>query len=280
MFSFVPTMARELSVGSNLHTALALGLMLAGGSLANAASPSGKTSWAARPNGEDVARAYPKDAARRGEPGQAVIACRADAKGRLSPCIPLAMANASFAVGALKLGPIFRLRPTTSTGDSVEGLVVVIPIQFTIDGSRSPDLVFAFGSPAFLLSPGEGVDSIACGTAEGPRSCTAHPFAWREDVPLAESAAVAAPLAERPDSTLDCKVGGEGGLKDCVLTGEFTDPERARLMALIAKLRAPERTHDGRPIAGGRIVVPMIWRALSQVAVTYLKFDPAAADPP
>lgn len=245
-----------------------------------AAPPSGETTWAARPNGEDVARAYPKDAARRSKPGQAVIACRADAKGRLSPCIPLAMSDSSFAVGALKLGPIFRLRPTTSTGESVEGLVVVIPIRFTVDGSRSPDLVFAFGSPAFLLIPGEGAGSIACGTPDAPRSCTAHPFAWREDVGLKESAAVVAPLAERADSTLECRLGAEGRLEDCALTGEFTSQERARLLPLIAKLRAPETTQDGRPTAGGRIVVPLVWRALSQVAAAYLKFDPAAADPP
>lgn len=260
-----------------MRLALALTLALTG--VAKAA-PSGDPIWTARPSGEDVARVYPLEAWARKEAGQAVLVCRADAKGRLSPCRLLAMSDTSFGAGALKLGPLFRLRPTTSTGESVEGLVMVLPIQFTVDGSRSPDLVYALGSPAFLLVPGKGPESVACGTPDAPQTCIAHSLVWRQNVGLAESAPVVASLAAQPDSTLDCRVGPEGRLEDCTLTGQFTPEERARLLSLIAKLRAPDATRNGLPTAGGRIVAPLIWRALRQVATAYLKFAPQAADPP
>lgn len=258
---------------------LALGLALIGADAVRAA-PSGQPSWAARPNGEDVARAYPKEAAHRGEPGQAVIACRADARGRLPRCVPLAMTDAGFALAALKLGPIFRLRPKTSTGESVEGLIIVIPIRFTVDGSRSEELVHTLGSPAFLLRPGSGPGSIACGTSGVRESCTAHLLAWREEVALGESAAIVAPMVEKADSSLDCRVGAEGRLEGCALTGDFTPEERARLQPLIAKFRAPDATLDGHSTAGGRVVIPLPWRALGRVAADYLKFAGEAAGPP
>jgi len=88
--------------------------------------------WMKRPNGSDIGRAYPDDAARKGVGGSAMIQCAVDEKGRLAPCTVLAEtpSGAGFGAAALKLARVFQMRPTLSDGTPVAGTFLRYPLTF------------------------------------------------------------------------------------------------------------------------------------------------------
>lgn len=90
--------------------------------------------WLRRPHGEDMARTYPRKA--RGANGGATLRCLIDARGQLTGCAVLREdpPDLGFGEAALKLAPLFKMKPVTDDGRPVEGGVVMIPIRWTIAG--------------------------------------------------------------------------------------------------------------------------------------------------
>jgi len=88
--------------------------------------------WIERPNGLDMARYYPAEAAKAGAGGRAAIGCGIAKDGRLRDCVVRSQAPAQYAFGqaALKLSQHFQMQPLDHDGKPTSGGKIVIPIVF------------------------------------------------------------------------------------------------------------------------------------------------------
>lgn len=86
--------------------------------------------WQTLPTGEDLRFFYPVQQWRAGAQGTARLQCLLADGGRLRCRAPAGSTNASFADAALKLSPILRVRETDSTGASIRGRQIIVPIRF------------------------------------------------------------------------------------------------------------------------------------------------------
>jgi protein TonB len=94
----------------------------------------GRPDWLTRPNGRQLADAYPKRALEKDLSGSATLACSVTASGALTGCTVAeeAPAGAGFGAAALKLSRHFRMKPRTEDGLPVDGGVVRIPVSFAL----------------------------------------------------------------------------------------------------------------------------------------------------
>jgi TonB family protein len=92
--------------------------------------------WARKPNAEDLARFYPERAIRNNEGGRATFECKVVEDGTLTDCHVLedSPPGDGFGEAALKLAPLFKMRPMTKDGHPVSGGTVRIPLRFVIPG--------------------------------------------------------------------------------------------------------------------------------------------------
>jgi protein TonB len=90
--------------------------------------------WVQRPNGADVAWAYPPAAEAANLEGRATLACRIDGAGRLERCqvVSEAPLDAGFGQAALKMSARFQMRPVDKNGLRTRGANVRIPIRFAL----------------------------------------------------------------------------------------------------------------------------------------------------
>ena len=90
--------------------------------------------WARKPTGQDIARFYPSEAARKLISGGAVIECAVTSEGLLADChvVEEAPAGLGFGEAALKLSRIFKMRPVSKDGQPVAGGTVRIPILMMV----------------------------------------------------------------------------------------------------------------------------------------------------
>jgi TonB family protein len=90
--------------------------------------------WSSKPNGDDLARLYPPKAEDRGQEGIALIRCRVGQTGALSACaiVRETPRSAGFGAAALRMAPLFRMKPMSMNGRPVAGGSVDIPIKFMI----------------------------------------------------------------------------------------------------------------------------------------------------
>lgn len=89
--------------------------------------------WERRPSPRDVDAAYPQRALRMNQTGQAQMRCRVNADGSIRDCVVAAETPPGFGFGqaALRLVPLFKMRPATVDGVPVEGASVNITIRFS-----------------------------------------------------------------------------------------------------------------------------------------------------
>jgi protein TonB len=90
--------------------------------------------WRRTPSAEDVARAYPERAVRKGVEGFSAIRCQVTKDGTMTGCVVVREepSDAHFGEAALSLAPLFRLRPLQKNGLPVEGASLTIPIRFRL----------------------------------------------------------------------------------------------------------------------------------------------------
>jgi protein TonB len=88
--------------------------------------------WARRPTDDDIRQYYPDRATRTETSGSATLSCTVRANGTLEDCTIVSETPADYGFGgaALKLARIYRMRPKTADGASVEGGTVRVPITF------------------------------------------------------------------------------------------------------------------------------------------------------
>jgi len=90
--------------------------------------------WLPPPAQADPLRYYPEAAQKRRVEGAATLACIVTAQGVLSACRVEAEAPAGWGFGeaALKMTPLFRMKPKAKDGQPVAGRPVSIPIRFKL----------------------------------------------------------------------------------------------------------------------------------------------------
>jgi TonB family protein len=90
--------------------------------------------WMRRPSAEDLARYYPDRASRMSIEGTAIISCSVDGRGLLEDCSVVSEnpPEAGFGDATLKASKLFRMRPLTKDGASVEGGTVRIPLRWVL----------------------------------------------------------------------------------------------------------------------------------------------------
>jgi protein TonB len=90
--------------------------------------------WLRKPDGEDIARIWPRKAVlARQRAGDATMSCRVAKTGLLENCVVVDETPAGFDFGlaALKLQRHFKLSATTKDGRSTEGGSIRIPVHFS-----------------------------------------------------------------------------------------------------------------------------------------------------
>ena len=193
--------------------------------------------FTAAPTRAEVAAAHP--AAARDLAGRVTMDCEADATGALNRCSVQAEEprGRGFGKAARELAPRFRLAPTFPGGESVKGIMVRVPVQF---------------SPG--LQNGEQIAK-----PEWARLPEAEP-----DYPAKAMAAG----VKKGRVVLDCRVQVGGGLGDCRVASE--NPSGVGFgeaaLALSRGFFMRPWTSDGRPVDGARARVPVTYQWADEAA--------------
>ena len=127
--------ARRRACGALLLAVLTLG----GGYGAWAAQPwQGRIvthpDWSSLPKASDLARFYPRKQSIAGVEGMAVMRCRVRKTGALSACrvVRETPQGSGFGAAALRMAPLFRMKPMSEDGKPVAGGIVIIPIKYQL----------------------------------------------------------------------------------------------------------------------------------------------------
>jgi hypothetical protein len=259
-----------------------LGLLLAGSVLLTAANGTQAREpqrlikdaiWKYRPNGEQFASLYPREARSPQKAGWAVVSCRALASGALEDCKAAAEAplGLGFGKSAVALAEkYFRLEVKTKSGESVQGGYVHIPIVYQGLGGAveaAPAISYAPGRPALLITPVKertGSSAFPCPTPDNVQAlCLAHQFYWKTQPDIDVTAPILRSAGQTTGiSVLDCAVGNKGVLTDCQVQGEVTADGKAAILKLAMTFEAPDRAQDKTPTTDGRIAAVFDWAAI------------------
>lgn len=89
-----------------------------------------RPNWLRKPDGEDLARAYPAAARQGGVSGRSSMRCVVTARGTLTSCrvISETPAGAGFGPAALRVASRYQMSPRQENGQSVDGGEVTVPI--------------------------------------------------------------------------------------------------------------------------------------------------------
>lgn len=225
---------------------------LAGLCLASAGAALGQTSgappsqitqpkWLRLPSAEDLAKFYPPEAAKAGTSGSATIGCTVAADGTLANCTVVEETPAAMGFGeaALKMGTRIKMGRLSSDGKSTAGAAVRIPF------------VFRLPKPA-------ATETAAAPLLDQPN--------WVRKPTGRDIARVYPPEAQRRSlnggAVITCSVLADGRLTACQASDE--QPPGMGFGEATLKLapifQMSPTTKDGRPVAGGTVRIPIIFR--------------------
>lgn len=220
--------------------------------------------YASTPRGEDVVTYYPKAAAAANIEGRATIDCTVDEQGLLRGCIVLneEPAGAGFGAAALRLSPLFKMRPMTKDGVPVAGGAIRIPIRFALPKDEPSWLP----APVLAMLP---PDAVVIEQVEFRQAGVSHPTVSTELNPPARGQDG---VAARVD--LKCRAVGETRVKNCAVVFEDAiAPGFGALSLKIAeKLRVRPAILGLSTKAGDLFVLPLTYRGVSSPASEFHVF--------
>lgn len=86
--------------------------------------------WSRTPSAEDMARAYPPEAARVSYAGSASLECTVDATGGLTDCVVAEQTQPEFGQAALAVAPKFQLPTRSPSGAATAGRTIRFPVRW------------------------------------------------------------------------------------------------------------------------------------------------------
>jgi TonB family protein len=171
--------------------------------------------WLRRPTAHDLVRLYPREAMRKNVPGRAVISCKVNAEGLLTDCTvdEETPPGEGFGEAALKMAPLFKMRPQTRDGQPVDGGTVRIPLRFTVDSRIDPvsALLACYGQTAAVAAK-DPADEAAT-TAYG---FFAAQVAFQHAASKARPEALEMALRSARVAALAGSAGREASLNECL----------------------------------------------------------------
>jgi TonB family protein len=110
-----------------------------------------RPNWVSRPTGDDMARAYPREAQRVGAGGTGYLDCRVSETGELVACSVIDKNPAFLHIGegVLRLQKLFRMQPIDAEGQPVAGARVRIPVRYTLPGGTQWNDKYAIASACY-----------------------------------------------------------------------------------------------------------------------------------
>jgi protein TonB len=90
--------------------------------------------WLAKPTAQDMIRNYPERAISGALGGDVLMTCKVGQSLHLEGCkvVSETPVHVGFGDAALKLAPLFMLKPVTRAGESVVGASITVPVKFRL----------------------------------------------------------------------------------------------------------------------------------------------------
>jgi protein TonB len=98
------------------------------------AFPPQSSDWLSKPSALDMMRYYPERAISGALGGDVVMNCKVGESLRLEECrvVSETPVHVGFGAAALRLAPLYVLKPVTRGGESVVGANVTVPVKFRL----------------------------------------------------------------------------------------------------------------------------------------------------
>lgn len=229
--------------------------------------------WAKKPTGDQMYSALSRQARADDMAGWAVIRCFVTAKGMLTQCVTIAESSERYEFGksALRLAPLFRIKPAMRDGAPVDGGDILVPMVFGSAKMGAPKASYAPGRPSFRLTPvaegKRGATVIPCPTDDStPKPCQAEEIYWADSPPLEETAPIILRAQLKTGvSTVFCDYTEAGKFERCQIDGEQSPPAAKAVGQTLPKLKDP-RTLAGKPTGPCMVALVYDWEALTKAA--------------
>ncbi|MET0274315.1 MAG: TonB family protein, partial [Phenylobacterium sp.] len=197
--------------------------------------------WLKRPSADDMFTAWPTEAWKRGQSGEAVISCLVSLQGALFDCWVRSESppGSHFGDAAIALTPQFLMKPASKQGRPVLS-AVNIPIRFILPGG------------------GGGIQS-------GMRRMANAAMTWLEAPSYADVAAAYPQKARTAKvggrATLGCSFTAEGRINQCHTVSETPTGLgfAAAAKELAKRFRAQNTMADGKSVKGMGLQLPVVF---------------------